>query len=59
MGAWQSYKRLSKSHRLILGFLGIGIGLSGPTLLSWIVEGKKPNNELQMTESQQQEEKIN
>lgn len=51
MGVWQSYKKLSKSHRLILGFLGIGIGLSGPTLLSWIIEGKKPNNELQTTES--------
>lgn len=55
MGIWQTYKRLGKRPRLIMGLLGIGIGLSGPTLLSWIVEGKQPNIQPESTDTQQQE----
>ena len=39
MGLWQSYKNLGKKTRIVLGLTGIVIGLSGPTIMSLIVEG--------------------
>lgn len=39
MGLWQNYKNLGKRTRIVLGLAGIIIGFSGPTIMSWIVEG--------------------
>lgn len=57
MGIWQSYKSLSKRQRLLLGLIGIGIGLSGPTVLSWVIEGRNTKEQEKVGIHQENEKK--
>lgn len=43
VGLWQSYKRLPRKQRIIMGLFGMTVGLFGPQVMSLLMQVEEEN----------------